>query len=253
MNFDKIKIICLPQLNDNYSFLIISDKDIIIIDPAESHSIIKYIKENELNLKAILITHNHLDHISGIKNLLKFNLVPVYSPNKKIIETTNLIKNKDIINLQFIKFEVIETPGHTLDHVIFYDSENKILFSGDTLFRFGCGRVFEGTLSQMHQSLNKIKLFDNNTTVFCGHEYTLNNLNFLISIFNNNKDLIAAKTIINKELINLKRTIPFNLGKEKELNPFLSSDSPFFAKIKKEKEFTNLQFFSFLRDLKDNY
>ena len=151
------------------------------------------------------------------------------------------------------KFSIIETPGHTLDHVVLYDSENKVLFSGDTLFRLGCGRIFEGTFNQMYNSLQKIYLLPNNISVYCGHEYTLTNLKFLESILGEKKQLKKIENQIKLELLNYKRSIPFNLGQEKELNPFLNQDSELFKTIKNNNGFCNYELFKFLRDKKDSF
>ena len=120
-----------------------------------------------------MITHHHSDHTSGIKDLLEFNKdknINVYSPNISIFGTTKLIKDQEQINFGFINFLIISTPGHTLDHVVYYSKKEKLLFSGDTLFCYGCGRVFEGTMKQMLHSLKKIKELPYNTKVYCGHE-----------------------------------------------------------------------------------
>lgn len=247
------KVIIIPQLKDNYAYGIINDNNLIIIDPAEHLTIIDYIKKNSLNLKAILITHHHADHTAGINGILKLFKIPVYSPNIKILGTSNIIKENDIINLEFIKLNVIHTPGHTLDHVVFYNEFDKMLFSGDTLFRLGCGRVFEGTYKQMYNSLNKIYSIDNDTMVYCGHEYTETNLNFLNSIFFDNKDLKSAKVKILDQISKTGKSIPFNLGQEKALNPFLSSKSSQYSKYKKDKNLTDFEMFMYLRDLKNKF
>ena len=248
-----ISIINIPQLKDNYSYAIINNNDLIVVDPAESKPIIKYIEKNQLSLKAILLTHHHKDHTAGVEDIINHTNVPVYSPNKEINKTTIVIKDQDIINLNFIKIEVIETPGHTIDHVVFYNKENNILFSGDTLFRLGCGRVFEGTYKQMYTSLQKIYALNNETSVYCGHEYTNTNFNFLISIFPNDKNLLSVKEKINKQLNETQSSIPFNLGKEKKINPFLAPESNNFTKFKNQNMLTNFELFSYLRDLKNNF
>ena len=109
------------------------------------------------------ITHHHDDHTKGVVDILQKYSIPVYSSNSNIKGTTNIVKDGSIINLSFINIDVISTPGHTLDHVIFYNKDNNILFSGDTLFRLGCGRVFEGTNYQMYESLQKIFSLDDKT------------------------------------------------------------------------------------------
>lgn len=253
MSEKKISIVPIPQLKDNYSYLIIKEKKVIIIDPAESIYIIEYIKKNALNLIGILLTHHHLDHTGGVKKILKEFSTPVYSSDQKIEHTTNIVKNGDLIDLDFIKMEVIKTPGHTLDHIAFYNKNNHLLFSGDALFRLGCGRVFEGTYELMFQTLKKISSLDDKTMVYCGHEYTYNNLYFLISIFSKHKDLISEQKKIDNQMIKTNQSIPFNLGREREINPFLSTKSQIYTTFKKENDFSNMEMFSYLRDLKNNF
>lgn len=248
-----ISIISLSQLKDNYSYLVLKNKKVIIIDPAESTQIIQYIKNNQLTLIAILLTHHHSDHTAGVEKILENFSTPVYSSDLNIAHTTNVVKNGDLIDLDFIEMEVMKTPGHTIDHIIFYSKINHILFSGDTLFRLGCGRVFEGTYEQMFRSLKKIFLLDNETMVYCGHEYTCNNLDFLISIFPNYKDLIYEQKKIDSQLSKTDRSIPFNLGREKIINPFLSTESGIYKIFKKEKNFSDIEMFSYLRDLKNKF
>ena len=248
-----ISVINIPQLNDNYSYAITKNKEIVIIDPAESISILKYIENNQLILKGILITHHHSDHTMGIEGILNQHKVRVYSPNSNIKKTTNIIKDKDIIDLNFIKIKVIDTPGHTIDHVVFYNEENNLLFSGDTLFRLGCGRIFEGSYKQMYNSLKKIDDLNNKTNVYCGHEYTNTNLNFLLSIFPKNENLLDEKKKIDLQLKKTKSSIPFNLGREKNLNPFLTSKSNIYNEFKDDKNLSNFELFSYLRDLKNNF
>ena len=190
---ENIIVKIIPQLKDNYSFILKSNKNssVVIIDPAESNYHLKFLKKNNLELNCIFLTHHHKDHTAGVGDLIdKYPDVKIYSPSYLIQSTTNEIKNDNLIHTNINKFRVIETPGHTLDHIILHDSENNLLFCGDTLFRLGCGRIFEGTFDQMHNSLQKINILPNKTKIFCGHEYTENNLKFLKKIFNNTEELI---------------------------------------------------------------
>ena len=248
-----MSIINISQLQDNYSYAILNNKEVIIIDPADSISILRYIEDNQLSLKAILLTHHHTDHTAGVEGILNKIKVPVYSSNKEIKYSTIIVEDQDTINLNFIKIEVIATPGHTMDHIVFYSKENNILFSGDTLFRLGCGRVFEGTYEQMFISLKKIYALDSRTIVYCGHEYTNTNLNFLLSIFPQNVNLLTEKKEIDQQLKKTGSSIPFNLGKEKQLNPFLAPNSDYLYKFKNENNLSNFELFSYLRDLKNNF
>ena len=125
-----IQVKIIPQLKDNYSYLIYSDvkKLAVVIDPADAEPIIEFIKNNNIIVSGILITHHHSDHTSGINDLLNFQPTEVYSPNQNIIKTSKIIKEGDLIEFDFIKFKVIATSGHTLDHIIYCSKQNNLLF-----------------------------------------------------------------------------------------------------------------------------
>ena len=251
-----LEIKIFNQLKDNYSYLVESKNSeyVDIVDPAESSQHYTYIKNKNLKLNSILLTHHHSDHTSGVNDLLKiYPSVKVYSPNKSIKGTTNIIKNNEIINTKINTYEVIATPGHTLDHVIFYDKINNLLFSGDTLFSLGCGRVFEGTFEQMYSSLKLVNELPNSTVVYCGHEYTLSNLKFLNSILNNEKLLIDFEIALKDKIEKYGKTIPFKLSLEKQMNPFLNPNVEIFRKIKKQYNLSDFQMFKFMREKKDSF
>ena len=251
----KIKVKIIPQLKDNYSYVIYSEEKKLaaIIDPAESISIIDFIQKMNLTIKAVILTHHHDDHTAGVQDVLNFSAISVYSPDKKISGTSQIVRNNDQINLDFLSFNVIATPGHTLDHLIFYNEHNKILLSGDTLFRFGCGRVFEGTYEQMHSSLQLLLGLDDSAQVYCGHEYTIKNLDFLLSVFPDNEELKVSKQRINQQINTTGSSIPFNLGQEKRLNPFLNPRSSYYQDFMKKNKFNDFAMFSYLRDLKNKF
>jgi len=250
-----IEIKVINQLSDNYSYIIYSIKTqkALVVDPSESESIINFIKKNDLILKSLLITHHHSDHTSGINNLLTFKNIKVYSPNSLIVGTTNLIKDNDNLDCDFIDFQIIATPGHTLDHIVYHCKKNNLLFCGDTLFSLGCGRIFEGNYEQMFRSLQTLNKLPDDTIVYCGHEYTFQNYKFLNSVFPDHKELSKYKKIIDARLFKKKRTIPFRLGDEKIVNPFLGSKISAYRKFMLTKKFNELNFFKYLRSLKDNY
>ena len=250
-----IQVEIIPQLKDNYSYVIYSNtkKLAVVIDPADPTPIIDFIKNNNFFLSAVLITHHHSDHTSGINDLLRFQSTKVYSPNQKINGTSKIIKEGNLIKLDFIELEVIATSGHTLDHIIYYNKQNNLLFSGDTLFRFGCGRIFEGTYNEMKKSLNKIEKLNDSINVYCGHEYTIHNLKFLKSIFHNNKMIDKAEHNILRQINETKSSMPFNLGNEKKLNPFLSLKAPIYRNFMKKKGFNNIEMFKYLRNLRNEY
>ena len=179
-----INIEPIEAFSDNYIWLLTTNEGSIVIDPGESQNLLKILKENNLNLKAILITHHHFDHTGGINEILSEKSIDVYGPNNNIDSINIRVANESKINLLGIEFEIIEIPGHTLDHIAYYSENNghPILFCGDTLFAGGCGRVFEGTFEQMHDSLSILKNLPLNTRIYCGHEYTESNLKFAKSV-----------------------------------------------------------------------
>ena len=246
----------INQLNDNYSYLISSNENnsSIIIDPAESDKILDVLKKKTLNLNYIFITHHHSDHTSGVASLVKaYPEVKVFSPSELNSISVNLISdgNKIITNLN--EFKIIHTPGHTLDHIVLCDVKNNLLFVGDVLFRLGCGRVFEGTLEQMHNSLIKLLNLSDKMMVYCGHEYTLNNIKFLEYIFKKNKILESTKKNIISDLSLNKRSIPFHLGEEKKHNPFLNQNCEMALELRSEINYSDFEFFSYLRKEKDSF
>ena len=139
-----------------------------------------------------------------------------------------LVSDNEFINVAGVKTKVIHTPGHTLGHVCFYMEDEKCLFSGDTMFYLGCGRVFEGTMDQMWSSLLKLRFLPNDTLVYCGHEYTSSNAKFAKHIDPNNKLLDEAIVEIKNKREKGLPTIPFELGTEKKINPFLRADDQKF-------------------------
>ena len=144
-------------------------------------------------------------------------------------------------------------PGHTTGHICFYFPKNKIVFTGDTLFSLGCGRIFEGNYKQMFISLKLLEALPDETIVYCGHEYTEQNYNFLLSIFHKNDFLNKYKLKIDIKIKKYSRSIPFNLGEEKIVNPFLTSDISSYSDFIKSNNFNKFDFFKHIRNLKDNY
>ncbi len=252
----KLSVEIINQLSDNYSFLIFK-KDIsssIIIDPAEANKVIDSLKMKKLTLDYIFITHHHTDHTSGVLELVEeYPKVKIYSPSALNSLSINKISGGDKILTTLNEFEIISSPGHTLDHIVLCDHKNNFLFAGDVLFRLGCGRVFEGTFEQMQNSLHKILNLSNEMLVFCGHEYTLNNLKFLEHIFSKNEILEKKRKIISEDLNSKGRSIPFYLGEEKKCNPFLNQKCEMVSEFRIKNKYSDSEFFTYLRERKDNF
>jgi hydroxyacylglutathione hydrolase len=253
-----INIEPIEAFSDNYIWLLTTNEGSIVIDPGESQNLLKILKENNLNLKAILITHHHYDHTGGINEILSEKSIDVYGPNNNIDSINIRLTNESKITLLGIEFEIIEIPGHTLDHIAYYSDNDghPILFCGDTLFAGGCGRVFEGTFEQMYDSLSNLKQLPLNTKIYCGHEYTESNLRFAKSVEPLNQRIISRYN----NVIELRKkgipTLPTTIELELETNPFLrvglkevqETISKKFNTPKNDKDI-----FSAIRQWKDNF
>ena len=239
-----MKIEIIKCLQDNYAYIIIDEtsRSSIVVDPSESKPIIDYIEKNNLNLKFILNTHHHFDHVGGNKELKKkYNLkVAGFEGDKnRIPEIDIALGDKEIWRSNNFEAKVYHIPGHTSGHICYHFFKQNILFTGDTLFSLGCGRIFEGTYEEMFSSLQLIKSFPLNTKIYCGHEYTLNNSNFCINYDKENSALKDKIKLIKKKLDNNMSTMPTTIKEELECNIFLRSK--------------DVKSFSKLRDLKDKF
>jgi hydroxyacylglutathione hydrolase len=253
-----INIEPIKAFNDNYIWLVTTNEGSIVIDPGEADQTINFLKENGLTLEAILITHHHFDHTGGIEDMLLFKDVDVYGPVNNISTISKQLMSGDLINVIGIDFQVIEIPGHTLDHIAFYSEtfEEPILFCGDTLFSGGCGRVFEGTFEQMHASLLKLKSLPANTKIYAGHEYTQSNLKFALEVEPLNQKLISRYNDVQNLISTGKPTLPSTLELELEVNPFLRCQTNEVQKsVIKQFNTSNHEdeIFKALRQWKDNF
>ena len=235
-----MNIFDIPAFTDNYIWAIQIDDSITIVDPGESIPVLKVIEEKKLNLQDILITHHHYDHTGGLLELKKYISGKVYGPENENIDGIDVsLAENDLIETLGHEFRVIETPGHTLDHIAFYSKQTNVLFCGDTLLSAGCGRLFEGAYDQLYTSIQKINELPDETKIYCGHEYTLKNSMFCKKYEEDNKNLKKKIIEIEHKLKNNLPTIPSTIEEELACNIFLRAK--------------NLKDFSKLRDLKDNF
>ena len=238
-----MKIQIIPCLQDNYSYLIIDEENNIacVVDPSEADPIIEYLENTKIKLKFILNTHHHYDHVGGnlkLKEKYGASVVGYDGDKERIPGIDILINDQETWIHKNFEAKIIYIPGHTLGHICFYFPKDELVFTGDTLFSLGCGKIFEGTYTQMFNSLMKLKKLPKNTKVYCGHEYTLQNSKFCMIHDADNENLKAK---INDIKIKLKAglsTMPSTIKDELECNIFLRSNS--------------VETFSKLRDLKDN-
>ena len=248
----------IPCLNDNYSYLLHDENSnvVAIIDPSEYVACDKIIDKNYKKLDFILNTHHHYDHVGGNEELKKkYNSTVLGFENDKsrIPGIDKILKDNQEFKIGALNFTTIFIPGHTRGHVAFYSKKEKVLFSGDTLFSLGCGRVFEGTYEQMFKSLNKLKDLPDDTRVYCGHEYTYENLKFCLKFNPNNSFLKKKKDEIELSLKNKKPTIPSTIDDEIKANIFLRFNDPDVKKAINLENSSDIEIFTKLRDLKDNF
>ena len=218
-----------PCLTDNFGYLIHdpASKATASIDAPEAAPIIKALEAEGWTLTDILVTHHHGDHVGGIAELKqKYNcrVVAPHDKTAKIPHADARVSQGDIVRVGTLLARVLETPGHTLDHVSYIFDDEKALFAADTLFSIGCGRVFEGTYPMMWDSLLKLRALPDDFRLYCGHEYTAANVKFALTIEPNNPDLKAWAEEVTRLRAAGKPTIPTLLGKEKKANVFLRAD-----------------------------
>jgi len=253
-----IKVEIIPAKNDNYIFIVYNSNDqkAIVIDPTLCEPVIKFMKEKNLKLSYILNTHHHQDHVAAnlkLKSITNCNIIGSKNDEERIPGINRTLSHDEILEINNIKFKIIETPGHTLGSICYWIQSENILFCGDTLFSSGCGRLFEGSAKEMLLSLEKIKLLPKETLIYCAHEYTLKNIDFALTIEPQNTHLLKKKRIAkNKRDKNLP-TIPCKLSEELLTNPFLRTDLNTIKKKLRLETSHEYEIFQELRNKRDSF
>ena len=257
-----MQVIRLAALSDNYIFVVHDPKQNIaaVVDPAEAKPVLEKLKELKASLVAIFNTHHHNDHVGGNRELMQqFPDVTVYGGAEdkgRIPGQQVFLQEGDRVQFADRTADVIFVPGHTRAHIAYYfppenPGETGELFCGDTLFAGGCGRLFEGTPTQMVDSLSKLRALPDNTRVWCAHEYTLKNLQFALTVDAENLDLQTRYAEVQDARRRREATVPSQLGVEKRTNPFLRWEAPALQSAVKSKE--PVQTFARLRGMKDRF
>jgi hydroxyacylglutathione hydrolase len=223
-------LVPLPALADNYIWMLQNGTHAIVVDPGEAEPVFDALARDHLQLAAILVTHHHGDHTGGVAALREATGAVVHGPaTERIPQPATPLSGGDHAEALGLRFEVIDVPGHTAGHIAFFlpasaaDARTPILFSGDTLFSGGCGRLFEGTPAQMLASLERLSSLPDDTLVCCGHEYTLSNLRFASAVEPNNAELAQYMARCESLRARGQPTLPARLGLERRVNPFLRS------------------------------
>ena len=222
-----LNITAIPALRDNYIWAIHDETNVAIVDPGEAAPVLAFLHDTGLKLTAILCTHRHNDHIGGIAELRGVYNVPVYGrSHPRNPHITNDLREGDVLKLDApgISFDIIETPGHLEDHIVFIAP--KAVFCGDIMFGAGCGKNFEGTLTELHHSLMRLAALPDDTKVYCAHEYTEYCLGFAAVCEPENPD-IKQRIIDTRKLRSADLpSVPSTIGLEKATNPNLRCTSP---------------------------
>jgi len=257
-----MQILRLPALSDNYIFLLYEPdlKIAAVVDPAEADPVLQCLHEWDAQLVAIFNTHHHGDHVGGNPKLSQaFPQAIVYGGAEdrgRIPGQQVFLQEGDRVTFGDRQAEVLFVPGHTRAHIAYYFSPVQAdavgeLFCGDTLFAGGCGRLFEGTPTQMVNSLSKIRALPDSTRVWCAHEYTLNNLKFALTVEERNPDLQHRFAEVTEMRRRSESTVPSLLGEEKRTNPFLRWDQPDLQTRVNSQD--SIQTFARLRGMKDQF
>lgn len=225
----------LPAFDDNYLYVLRDTEsgETAAVDPGDAQVILSFLKEKKWPLTKIFITHHHFDHTGGVAALKQNTQAKVFAPKydeHRISQVDHWVEEGSEVFVGNHQAKVLFLPGHTLGHIAYYFSDDGALFSGDVLFAMGCGRLFEGTSAQMHQSLKKIKALPPKTKVYCAHEYTLANGRFALAVDPENSDLLKRLDDVEKLRAGGQPTIPTELQQELMTNPFLRCDDPSIRK-----------------------
>ena len=253
-----LDIIQIPVLNDNYIYMLHDSVSLetAVIDPALEQPVLDVLAEKGWQLSFILNTHHHWDHVGAnlaLKQQTGCKIIAAASDRERIPGIDIGVGQGDVISLGEHQAQILETPGHTSGHIVYYFAEDQALFCGDTLFVMGCGRLFEGSPEQMYASLQTLKALPPATRVYCTHEYTLANARFALSVEPDNSDLQRKLlTVAELRAANIA-TVPTTIAEELATNPFFRVDS---LSIQKELGLVGAEpdlVFAALRRRKDDY
>lgn len=248
----------VPVPPDNYVFLFTDPLGpaTVAVDPGKAAPVEAALAEMGRRLTDVLVTHHHADHTGGVAELAARHGARVFgcrADRDRIPALTDPASDGDVITIADERFEVLETPGHTIGHVCYHLPVSSRLLSGDTLFLLGCGRLFEGTPARMWSSLKRLREFPDETTVCCAHEYTLGNARFARSLTPDDPNVERRWSEVERERSHGRPTVPGSLARDRSVNPFLRADDPFIARAIGMSDADPVAVFAELRRRKDAF
>ncbi len=220
----------MPAFADNYIWMLHDGTQAVVVDPGDATPVLQALQARGLRLAGILVTHHHPDHVGGVDALRPHLHGPVWGPARENIpQPCTPMQDGDVLTVLGQRFQVMDVPGHTAGHIAYFQldtHEAPLLFCGDTLFSAGCGRLFEGSPAQMHQSLQRLAALPANTRVCCTHEYTLSNLKFAAAVEPGNAERAQYQARCETLRAEGRMTLPSSIALERQINPFLRCDVP---------------------------
>lgn len=242
----------VPAFSDNYIYLLVQGDRCAVVDPGNAAPVQSDIESQGLAISNILLTHHHSDHTGGWRELAQQHDCIVTGPDDRRVDgLEHRVEEGDAITVGNVSLNVFDVPGHTVPHIAFYAPDSGALFSGDSLFAGGCGRLFEGSPADMWRSLQKLAALPDDTRVYCGHEYTLNNLEFAASVDLDNAALLDRLAKVRAMRKRGEPTIPSTIEVEKETNPFLRCADESLRAFLKMEQADDVEVFAELRSRKD--
>ncbi len=253
-----MEITPLPLLQDNYAYLLRDQRTgtVAVVDPGEAEPVIFALNQRGWKLGMIINTHHHADHTGGNQQLKAAYNCQVYGPEADRYRLTTLdigLQEGDDIAVGASRGVVLHVPGHTLGHIACWFADDGALFTGDTLFSLGCGRLFEGTAAQMWASLSRLAALPESTRIYCGHEYTAANARFALSVDPDNSALLSRYADVRSARAQGQPTIPSTLASERACNPFLRAGAPSLRQELQLEQLADGAVFAELRRRKDHF
>ena len=251
-----LEIVTVPCLSDNYAYLVNGPDGVFLIDAPEAAPIIAAAEDRGWRIGAILLTHHHPDHVQGVEEIRAKYGSKVSGPKAEeakmppldLALTPEMSGGTDAAHV-----EIIEVPGHTLGHIAFHFPKAGVIFTADSLMAWGCGRVFEGTMEMQHATLEKLAALPPETLIYSGHEYTLSNMKFALTIEPDNADYLSRAETVKAQRDRGEPTVPVSLSEELRTNPFLRCHTPEVQKAVGMEGAAPAEVFAEVRRRKDSF